>query len=71
MLRKSDTSGSGRGPSEKDLNHRNLAGGLLHLTPGSVGARGEIPPRHPTNKSSYFDAIIEILTSARVSVDLQ
>jgi hypothetical protein len=30
----------GKGPSERDLNQRHLVGGLLHVTYGSVGARG-------------------------------
>jgi hypothetical protein len=36
----------GKRPTEKDPNHGHLAGGLFH----SVGARGEVPPGHPTKE---------------------
>jgi hypothetical protein len=62
MLRKSGTSGSGRG-HRKRTHHGHLAGGLLHRTPGSGSGLGNGPGESRHRAPGRLHSSLEITYS--------
>jgi len=59
MLRKSGTSGSGRG-RRKRTHHGHLVGGLLHCTPGSGSGPGKRNHRIQSRRRIFVALVVEV-----------